>query len=97
EQRIAIARAYLSKRPIVMLDEPTAHLDIETEAEIKAAMLELFQGKLVFLATHRLHWMTDMDEIFVLNQGEIIEKGSHEQLMSLQSIYYKFVLGQEGE
>ncbi|OUB39402.1 thiol reductant ABC exporter subunit CydD [Bacillus thuringiensis serovar higo] len=61
EQRVAMARALLSKKPIILLDEPTAHLDIETEFEIKQAMLRLFNGKLVFLATHRLHWMKQMD------------------------------------
>ncbi len=62
EQRVAMARALLSKKPIILLDEPTAHLDIETEFEIKQAMLRLFEGKLVFLATHRLHWMKQMDQ-----------------------------------
>ena len=70
EQRVAMARALLSKKPIILLDEPTAHLDIETEFEIKQAMLRLFEGKLVFLATHRLHWMKQMDHILILNKGK---------------------------
>jgi ATP-binding cassette subfamily C protein CydD len=91
EQRIALARAFLSNRPIIMLDEPTAHLDIETEYELKETMLQLFNGKLVFFATHRLHWMLDMDQIIVLDQGKIVEIGSHEQLIRQNSTYYQLV------
>lgn len=91
EQRIALARAFLGNRPIIMLDEPTAHLDIETEYELKETMLQLFNGKLVFFATHRLHWMLDMDEIIVLDQGKIVEIGTHEQLMKQNSTYYQLV------
>ncbi len=89
EQRIALARAFLSNRPIIMLDEPTAHLDIETEYELKETMLQLFNGKLVFFATHRLHWMLDMDQIIVLDQGKIVEIGTHEQLIRKNSTYYQ--------
>jgi ATP-binding cassette subfamily C protein CydD len=91
EQRIALARAFLSNRPIIMLDEPTAHLDIETEYELKETMLQLFNGKLVFFATHRLHWMLDMDQIIVLDQGKIVEIGTHEQLIRQKSTYYQLV------
>jgi ATP-binding cassette, subfamily C, bacterial CydD len=91
EQRIALARAFLSNRPIIMLDEPTAHLDIETEYELKETMLQLFKGKLVFFATHRLHWMLDMDLIIVLDQGKIMEIGTHEQLIRQKSTYYQLV------
>jgi ATP-binding cassette, subfamily C, bacterial CydD len=89
EQRIALARAFLGNRPIIMLDEPTAHLDIETEYELKETMLQLFKGKLVFFATHRLHWMLDMDLIIVLDQGKIVEIGTHEQLIGQKSTYYQ--------
>ncbi len=91
EQRIALARAFLGNRPIIMLDEPTAHLDIETEAELKETMLKLFAGKLVILATHRLHWMPDMDEIFVLDHGKIVESGTHEQLKKQKAAYYQLM------
>lgn len=97
EQRIALARAFLGNRPIIILDEPTAHLDIETEAELKETMLKLFNGRLVFIATHRLHWMLDMDEIIVLQHGRIVERGSHEQLMKQHSYYDQFVKAQEGD
>ncbi|QWH17282.1 thiol reductant ABC exporter subunit CydD [Bacillus mycoides] len=88
EQRVAMARALLSKKPIILLDEPTAHLDIETEFEIKQSMLRLFEGKLVFLATHRLHWMKQMDHILILNKGEIKESGTYEELLKNETLHF---------
>ncbi|AXK17963.1 thiol reductant ABC exporter subunit CydD [Bacillus sp. COPE52] len=88
EQRVAMARALLSKKPIILLDEPTAHLDIETEFEIKQSMLRLFEGKLVFLATHRLHWMKQMDHIFILNKGKIKENGTYEELLKKETLHF---------
>ncbi|MES9754732.1 thiol reductant ABC exporter subunit CydD [Bacillus wiedmannii] len=88
EQRVAMARALLSKKPIILLDEPTAHLDIETEFEIKQAMLRLFEGKLVFLATHRHHWMKQMDHILILNKGEMIESGTYEELLKNEALHF---------
>lgn len=90
-QRIALARTVLGQRSIMLLDEPTAHLDIETEYELKKTMLPLFEDKLVFLATHRLHWMTDMDEIIVMDHGTIAEMGTHESLMKRKGVYYQLV------
>lgn len=74
EQRIALARALLSKRPILILDEPTAHLDIETEYELKQIMLKIFQHKLIFFATHRMHWINEMDHLLILDHGKIIKE-----------------------
>ncbi|UQZ34153.1 thiol reductant ABC exporter subunit CydD [Paenibacillus sp. PK3_47] len=91
EQRVALARALLSSRPVMLLDEPTAHLDIETEYELKETMLPLFEGKLVFLATHRLHWMTDMDWIVVMQQGKVAETGTHEELVARKGVYYELI------
>lgn len=96
EQRVALARAFLSSRPIMLLDEPTAHLDIETEYELKSTMLELFRDRLVFLATHRLHWMPDMDWIIVLQDGKVAETGTHDQLLAKRGAYYDMIR-MEGE
>lgn len=91
EQRIALARSLLQKRSIILLDEPTAHLDIETEHEIKETMLPLLENKLVFFATHRLHWMKEMDVIVVIEDGEIVETGSYEQLMAKEGAYHALI------
>lgn len=92
EQRIALARGFLDPtRNILLFDEPTAHLDIETEYDIKQSMLPLFDNKLVFFATHRLHWMLEMDWIIVLDQGRLVEMGTHEELLAKQGTYYHFV------
>lgn len=98
EQRIALARAFLDdRRKILLFDEPTAHLDIETEYELKKNMLPLLDNHLVFFATHRLHWMKDMDQIIVLNQGRIAEMGTHEDLMRLKGYYHQLVQIQSGK
>ncbi len=80
-QRIALARALLDEnRRILIFDEPTAHLDIETEMELKERMLPLMEGRLVLFATHRLHWLQNMDEIVVLEQGRVADSGTLEEL-----------------
>lgn len=96
EQRIALARTLLEKRPIMLFDEPTAHLDIETEHDIKNMILPLMENKLVFFATHRLHWMKDMDLIFVIEDGNLAEIGTHEQLFAKKSAYYRLIQAQKG-
>ncbi len=89
-QRIALARAFLDKeRRILLLDEPTAHLDIETEIEIKERMLPLMENRLVFFATHRLHWMHQMDHILVLEQGRVVEQGSFAELTAKKGHFYE--------
>lgn len=94
EQRVALARAFLCDRPILLLDEPTAHLDIETEYELKEAMIRLFQGKLVFLATHRLHWMDQMDRIAVIKEGRLAEIGTQSELLQKDGSYRSLVRSQ---
>lgn len=85
-QRIAIARGLVDpNRTVLVFDEPTAHLDIETEYELKQRMLALMEGRTVFFATHRLHWLADMDWILVLDGGRIAQQGTLSDL-----------LGQEG-
>ena len=72
-QRIAFARAFLNNEcNVLIFDEPTAHLDIETELELKEHMLSLMQNKLVFFATHRMHWLSAMDSVVVLNKGKVV-------------------------
>lgn len=95
EQRIALARAFLDdSRKILLFDEPTAHLDIETEWELKQNILPLFEDRLVFFATHRLHWMMEMDYIIVLDHGEVVETGTHEELLQANGYYTTLIQAQ---
>ncbi len=95
EQRIALARAFLDEsRKILLFDEPTAHLDIETEWELKQNIIPLFDQRLVFFATHRLHWMVEMDYIIVMDHGEIVETGTHEELLKANGTYTQLIQAQ---
>ena len=97
-QRIALARAFLdSQRRILLLDEPTAHLDIETEAALKETMMPLFADHLVFFATHRLHWMQQMDYVFVIQQGRLVEQGTPTQLQAQNGAYVSLMAQMRGE
>lgn len=88
-QRVALARAVLHRTcRVLVFDEPTAHLDIETEWELKQRMLPLMEGKLVFFATHRLHWLSEMDEILLLEDGQVRDFGSYEALSKASSFAY---------
>lgn len=79
--RVALCRALLDpRRRILILDEPTAHLDIETEHELKERILPLFEGRLVIFATHRLHWVRDMDRVIVLDRGRIVADGAPDEM-----------------
>lgn len=96
-QRVALTRAFLShERNILFLDEPTAHLDVETELEIKENILPLFEKKLVFLATHRLHWLPQMDLILVLNEGKLEAIGSHQELLATNAYYQELLQEMRG-
>ncbi|WP_165173095.1 thiol reductant ABC exporter subunit CydD [Adlercreutzia sp. ZJ242] len=76
-QRIALARAFLAReRDVLLLDEPTAHLDIETELELKQHMLALMEGRLALIATHRLHWVADADYVLVMEGGRVAWQGT---------------------
>ncbi|HYM50250.1 MAG TPA: ABC transporter ATP-binding protein [Candidatus Limnocylindrales bacterium] len=86
-QRIALARAFFRDAPLVILDEPTASLDARAEAELFARMRDLFAGRAVLLISHRFSSVRSADRIYVMREGEIIEHGSHEQLMALHGLY----------
>ena len=89
KQRISIARAILKDPPMLLLDEATASVDTETERQIQEALDRLLLGRTSFVIAHRLSTVRDADQILVLERGEIVERGSHEQLLESAGVYAK--------
>ena len=95
-QRIAIARAILKDAPILVLDEATSALDSESERLIQASLFKLMQGKTVLAIAHRLSTLTHMDRLVVLDQGRIVEDGSHAELLARGGLYARLWSLQSG-
>ena len=95
-QRIAIARAILKDAPILVLDEATSALDSESEALIQEALRNLMQGRTSIVVAHRLSTIAGLDEIVVLNEGKIVEQGSHQELLKKGGEYAKLWSRQSG-
>ena len=95
-QRISIARALLKDAQIILLDEATASLDPENEVLIQRAIAKLVEGKTVIMIAHRLRTVVDADQIIVLDNGKLVECGTHDELMKKKGLYHKlFYIQQE--
>lgn len=95
-QRIAIARVLLKDAPILLLDEATSALDSEVEAAIQHSLYQLMEGKTVIAIAHRLSTIAAMDRLIVIDKGEIVEQGSHQELLDHQGIYAQLWAHQTG-
>ncbi|MBL7201084.1 MAG: ABC transporter ATP-binding protein [Anaerolineae bacterium] len=93
-QLLAIARAILADPGILVLDEATSSVDTRTEKHIQEAMLRLMEGRTSFVIAHRLSTVRDADTILVINDGEIIERGTHEELLEAQGFYHNLYVSQ---
>ncbi|WP_079708868.1 ABC transporter ATP-binding protein [Paraliobacillus ryukyuensis] len=89
KQRIAIARVFLKNPPILILDEATSALDLESEHLIQEALEKLASNRTTFIVAHRLSTITHADRIILIEEGNVIEEGSHQELMKQQGAYYK--------
>lgn len=95
-QRLSIARAFLKNAPILVLDEPTSALDVHTEEALLAALRELMRGRTTFVIAHRLSTVRQADLVVVLENGRIIERGSHAELIARDSVYAGMYRSQHG-
>ena len=93
-QLLNIARATVARPPILILDEATSSIDTRTEQIIQKGMDQLMQGRTSFVIAHRLSTVRNADEILVMENGEIVERGNHETLLALKRRYYELYTGQ---
>ena len=91
-----MARAILKDAPILVLDEATSALDSEVEASIQTALSRVMEGKTVLAIAHRLSTLTEMDRIIVMDQGRIVEEGTHTSLLASDGLYAQYWRRQSG-
>jgi ATP-binding cassette subfamily B protein len=97
KQRVGIARTLLKNPPLLLLDEATSALDTETEREIQGALKRAAEGRTVLMIAHRLSTVADADQIIVLEDGRIAEKGKHSELLAKKGRYYSLWQRQASE
>lgn len=91
KQRISIARAMLKNAPIVILDEATASIDPENEHAIQKAISTLVCGKTIIIIAHRLATIENADQILVVDEGQIVQRGTHKELINEKGVYKRFL------
>ncbi|MES9850585.1 MAG: thiol reductant ABC exporter subunit CydD [Candidatus Thiodiazotropha sp. L084R] len=95
-QRIALARAFLKDAPLVIFDEATASLDLDSEQQIQEAINQLAVGRTLLIVAHRLKTIEHMSRILVMDQGYLVEQGNHQTLIEQQGLYYNLVMASQG-
>lgn len=90
-QRVAIARAMLHDPRILVLDEATSAVDVETEKQIQQAMARMVEGRTTFAIAHRLSTLRDAERLVVLDEGRIVEEGTHDELMRRRGVFHSLV------
>ena len=93
-QLLSIARAILANPSILILDEATSSVDTRTEVRIQKSLLRLMQGRTSFVIAHRLSTIRDANHVVVINNGEIVEQGSHQQLLDMRGFYHHLYMSQ---
>ena len=93
-QRLAIARAFLKDAPILILDEATSHLDAISERAVRRALDDLRQDRTTIVIAHRLSTVSDADRIVVLDEGQVVETGTHQALLASHGLYARLVAHQ---
>ena len=96
KQRIALARALLADRPILIIDDALSALDVETEQQVFAGIRTRLQGKIVLVVSHRLKLLSGTDRVIILDRGEIVDQGSHQQLLDRNYFYQTMAQKQQG-
>lgn len=94
-QRLSIARAIMKDAPIIILDEATANVDPENEKKLMEAITELKQEKTVIMIAHRLKTVRRADQILVVDKGQIVQRGTQDELMGQDGIYRRFISGRK--
>lgn len=95
KQRISIARAMLKDAPIIILDEATANVDPENEDRLQKAIEELTRNKTIIMIAHRLKTVRNADQILVVDDGRIVQRGRHEELIRQKGIYADFIFARK--
>ena len=91
KQRLALARAILANREVMIFDEATSNIDVESEEDIWKAIYDLSKTKTIIVISHRLANVIDADKIYVMKKGHIVESGTHEELYDSKKLYYNMI------